>query len=332
MRSHQDQGRIKWTRGPGQSRDRESPKRLAQLRRVSHALVSTLQKHRSKLIRFGTGSQHFRDSWVTTYSGSCVSNLLKQKAVSQKTIFLLLWHYTTIYLVIDSLTIFIAQILHSHMYWGNICLHSLADWNVHRSEKILSTKCHAKQLEPYHLTEDLRWKLYNSHASRQGCGFGGFWVESGSYFFVRLRLEVQLDHFLHHIAKLRIPVEMIPFLLKRLLIQIIIAVFHDFHWLLVATKLLTAKLYSLYVKESVVGNIWKVGVGVRHFTSDSPTLPRDKDLALFRGQADNSVLFDLRLIHSQPQISITGRKHWDYIFVGFQILLQFKIAQNFLVK
>jgi len=26
-------------------------------------------------------------------------------------------------------------------------------------------------------------------------------------------------------------------------------VYHDFHWLLVATKLLTAKLYSLYVKE-----------------------------------------------------------------------------------
>jgi len=41
-------GRIKWTRGPGQSLDREAPKRLAQLRSVSHALVSTLQKHRSK--------------------------------------------------------------------------------------------------------------------------------------------------------------------------------------------------------------------------------------------------------------------------------------------
>ena len=95
-----------------------SPKHLAQLRRISHALVSTLQKHRSKLIRFGTGSQHFRDSWVTTYSGSCVANLLKQEVVSQKSIFLLPWHYTTIYLVIDSLTIFIAQILHSHMYWG----------------------------------------------------------------------------------------------------------------------------------------------------------------------------------------------------------------------
>ena len=36
------QGRITWTRGPGQSLDREAPKRLAQLRSVSHALVSTL--------------------------------------------------------------------------------------------------------------------------------------------------------------------------------------------------------------------------------------------------------------------------------------------------
>jgi len=42
------QGRINWTRGPGQSLDREAPKRLAELRSVSHALVSTLQKHRSK--------------------------------------------------------------------------------------------------------------------------------------------------------------------------------------------------------------------------------------------------------------------------------------------
>jgi len=38
--------------------------------------------------------------------------------------------------------------------------------------------------------------------------------------------------------------------------------------LLVATKLLTAKLYSRYVKESGLGNFGKVG----HFTSDSATL------------------------------------------------------------
>jgi len=37
--------------------------------------------------------------------------------------------------------------------------------------------------------------------------------------------------------------------MKLLLQQIIFAVYHDFHWVLVATKLLTAKLHSLYVKE-----------------------------------------------------------------------------------
>ena len=59
--------------------------------------------------------------------------------------------------------------------------------------------------------------------------------------------EVQLDNFLHH--KLGIPVEMVQFLLKRLLKQRILAVYHDFNWLLIATKLLKAKLHSLYVKQ-----------------------------------------------------------------------------------
>jgi len=49
---------------PGKVVTSRPPKRLAQLRSVSHALVSTLQKHQSKtstLIRFG--SLHFRDNW-----------------------------------------------------------------------------------------------------------------------------------------------------------------------------------------------------------------------------------------------------------------------------
>jgi len=33
---------------------------------------------------------------VTMYSGSYVANSLKQKVVSQKTIFMLPWHYTAI--------------------------------------------------------------------------------------------------------------------------------------------------------------------------------------------------------------------------------------------
>jgi len=102
--------------------------------------------------------------------------------------------------------------------------------------------------------------------------------------------EVQLDHFLHHTPKLRIPVEMVQFLMKLLLKQRILAVYHDFHWVLVAIIFLTAKLYSLYVKESESGRESeileksKAGVGVRslgkvgvrvevgHFTSDSATL------------------------------------------------------------
>jgi len=47
---------------PGKVKTARPPKRLAQLRSVSHAFVSTLQKHRSKtskLIRIG--SLHFRD-------------------------------------------------------------------------------------------------------------------------------------------------------------------------------------------------------------------------------------------------------------------------------
>jgi len=75
--------------------------------------------------------------------------------------------------------------------------------------------------------------------------------------------EVQLDHFLHHAPKLGIPVEMVQFLLKLLLKQRILAVYHDFYWLLVATKLLSAKLHSVYVMESRVGNFGKIG----HFIS-----------------------------------------------------------------
>jgi len=41
---------------------------------------------------------------------------------------------------------------------------------------------------------------------------------------------------------------MVQFLLKLLLKQRILAVHHDFYWLLFATKLLTAKFDSRYVK------------------------------------------------------------------------------------
>ena len=63
--------------------------------------------------------------------------------------------------------------------------------------------------------------------------------------------EVQLNNFLYHASKLGNPAEMVRILLKLSLKQKILAVNHDFHWLLIATKLLTAKLHSRYVKESV---------------------------------------------------------------------------------
>ena len=49
------------------------------------------------------------------YSGSYVINLFKKKIVSQRNDFLPLCHYNAIFFVIDPLTIFTAQIVHSHM-------------------------------------------------------------------------------------------------------------------------------------------------------------------------------------------------------------------------
>jgi len=58
-----------------------------------------------------------------------------------------------------------------------------------------------------------------------------------------------MDHFLHKTPKLGIRVEVVQFLLKLFLKRRFLAVQHDFRWLLIATKLLTAKLFSLHVKE-----------------------------------------------------------------------------------
>jgi len=42
-------------------------------------------------------------------------------------------------------------------------IHSLADQNVHRSEKCSQRNITQKQFERYYLTEVLRWELYNSY-------------------------------------------------------------------------------------------------------------------------------------------------------------------------
>ena len=75
--------------------------------------------------------------------------------------------------------------------------------------------------------------------------------------------EVQLNHFCITLLSWAFLFKWYNF--KLLLKQIVFAMYHDFHWLLVGTKLLTAKLHSHYVNESRVGNFGKVGVG--HFTS-----------------------------------------------------------------
>jgi len=111
------------------SREKSGPRgplnALAQLRSVSHALVSTLWHHRSKTskpIQFG--SPHFRHNWgwpcTAVRMWLICSN---RKLYHKKTMSLLPRHYTTILFVIDCLTTFTAQIVHSHMYWGKICLH-----------------------------------------------------------------------------------------------------------------------------------------------------------------------------------------------------------------
>jgi len=43
--------------------------------------------------------------------------------------------------------------------------------------------------------------------------------------------------------------------MKLLLKQIVLAVYRDFHWVLVATKYLAAKLHSLYVKKPESGTL-----------------------------------------------------------------------------
>jgi len=85
------------------------------------------------------------------------------------------------------------------------------------------------------------WKIV-FRTQEQGCGVGLFWPIPTP--------EVQLDHFLHHTPQLGIPVEMLHFLLKLLLKQIFPAVHHDFHWLLIVTKLLTTNFHYIYVKDS----------------------------------------------------------------------------------
>jgi len=74
--------------------------------------------------------------------------------------------------------------------------------------------------------------LKGSQPTNQGCkvGFLITLAVGARLFYLTLTSDGQLDHFLHHTPKLGIPVEMVQFLLKLLLKQIFLSVYHDFHW------------------------------------------------------------------------------------------------------
>jgi len=106
--------------------------------------------------------------------------------------------------------------------------------------------------------------------------------------------EVQSDHFLHHTLSWEFVLKWYNFFWN-LCWKRFLAVQQDFHWLLIAAKLFTAKLHFLYVKEWGVGvgnfgkgwsRSWEPEIlersesgfgnfgkfGVRYFTSDSASL------------------------------------------------------------
>jgi len=100
------------------------------------------------------------------------------------------------------------------------------------------------------------WKMCNFKSglrsrsqSRKGSdGFG--WIRCRIFYRIP---EVQLNHVLHHTPKLGILTRACrnrTICLKLLLKHTILSVYHDFHCMLVAAKLLTAKLHSCYAKES----------------------------------------------------------------------------------
>jgi len=126
--STRQQGRIKLTRDPGKVVTARPHKRLAQPR---GALVSTLQKHWSKSVKTDRIWQPTlqRQLGVTIYGGSHLVDLFKLKVISRKhDLFATVTPHNNLF-VIDSLTIFTAQVVHSLLYWGKICLQSLADQN-----------------------------------------------------------------------------------------------------------------------------------------------------------------------------------------------------------
>jgi len=92
---------------------------------------------------------------------------------------------------------------------------------------------------------------------------------------------------LYHTPKLGIPVEMLQFHLILLLKQTILAVYHNFYWLLVATKLLTVKIHSLMLR----GRSWKFGkVGLLPPTPKPWLMPSRNSSFRTTGNSRNTAL------------------------------------------
>jgi len=69
-------------------------------------------------------------------------------------------------------------------------------------------------------------------------------------------------------------------------------------------------VYNVIISNSQLKKLAKQGLGLLNFIECSN--------------------FNLSLrLQIKKQISIRGTKHWDYIFVGFEIQLHFNIVQNF---
>jgi len=109
----------------------------------------------------------------------------------------------------------------------------------------------------------LLWKKHcksgwRSHRESEDFGWSWSWIPKNTKRWCRSRIFLSNPNSgstiepVFIITLQLVAVEMVQFLLKLLWKQWYLALHHDFHWLLVATKLLTAKLHSHYVKESEI--------------------------------------------------------------------------------
>ena len=145
---------------PGKVVSTSPPKRLTQLRSVSHVLASTLPKHRSKTskpIRFG--SVHFRDNWGWPCTAVGMPIICSTRKMCHKNRFLPRWHYH----------------LYCHRLSDHLrCTNRPFTYVLRKDRSTLSRRSKRtpfrknvqrnitqKQLEPYYLTEVLRWEVYN---------------------------------------------------------------------------------------------------------------------------------------------------------------------------